>query len=48
MTQATLDAWGIPYWTLTDPSDFGPVKNAEAQARGEERPVAVLIDTSFE
>jgi sulfopyruvate decarboxylase subunit alpha len=47
MTEPTLDAWGIPYFHMTDSSDLGPVEDAVARARDEERPVAVLIDTSF-
>jgi sulfopyruvate decarboxylase TPP-binding subunit len=45
MTERTLDAWGIPFHILRDPSDLGPVREAWDQARKEERPVAVLLDT---
>lgn len=48
MTKATLDAQGIPHWLVTDASDLSPVEEAEAHARAEMRPVAVLIDTTFD
>lgn len=48
MTEATLKAWGIPFRYLRDPGDLEPVKTAFAQAQEEGRPVAVLIDTTFD
>lgn len=48
MTESTLRAWGIPYLFLRDSGDLSPVAEAFAKAREEKRPVAVLIDTSFE
>jgi sulfopyruvate decarboxylase subunit alpha len=48
MTETTLDAWGIPFRVLRDPSDLAPISEAFRQAREEERPVAVLLDTAFE
>jgi sulfopyruvate decarboxylase TPP-binding subunit len=48
MTEGTLQAWGIPFLHLRDSRDLSPVTEAFAKAREEERPVAVLIDTSFE
>ena len=47
MTEATLRAWGIPFWHLSDASDLNPIEEAFFQARAEERLVAVLLDTSF-
>jgi len=47
MTEATLRAWGIPFLHLRDASDLTPVRNGWARAQTEERPVAVLLDTSF-
>ena len=47
MTEATLQAWGIPFHTLSDPGDLSPVGEAVSAARSGERPVAVLLDTSF-
>jgi len=48
MTLSTLQAWGIPFLLLRDSEDLSPVTEAFAKAREEKRPVAVLIDTSFE
>lgn len=48
MTEKTLLAWGIPFLVLTDSTDLSPITEAFAMARGEERPVAVVIDTSFD
>lgn len=48
MTEATLRAWGIPFRYLRDSSDLTPIGEAFAQAREDERPVAVLLDTFFD
>jgi len=48
MTEGTLRTWGIPFRYLLDSSDLTPVEEAFIQAAEEERPVAVLLDTSFE
>ncbi len=48
MTEATLRAWGIPFRYLRDSSDLTPIEEAFAHAREEERPVALLLDTSFD
>jgi sulfopyruvate decarboxylase TPP-binding subunit len=48
MTEPTLKAWGIPFSRVTDPNDLSPVVEAVASARELERPVAVLLDTSFD
>lgn len=48
MTESTLRAWGIPFMVLRDPSDSATVQSAFAQAGEEMRPVALLLDTSFE
>jgi sulfopyruvate decarboxylase subunit alpha len=45
MTEKTLEAWGIPFVTLVDPSDLSPVRQAWRMAMDEERPVAVLLET---
>ena len=43
MTEATLNAWGVPYWFL-DRSNVGPaVASAMAHARRQRRPVALLL-----
>lgn len=47
MTHATLRAWGIPFVSLRDPLDLDPIRKGWDQAREEEGPVAVLLDTSF-
>jgi sulfopyruvate decarboxylase TPP-binding subunit len=47
MTEATLQAWGIPFHILSDSADLSPVEDAMSAARTGERPVAVLLDTSF-
>jgi sulfopyruvate decarboxylase TPP-binding subunit len=47
MTEPTLEAWGIPFLHLRDAGDLTPVREGWAQANREERPVAVLVDTSF-
>lgn len=47
MTHATLRAWGIPYLTVEDAQNLGPLREGWALAQEEERPVAVLLDTSF-
>jgi sulfopyruvate decarboxylase TPP-binding subunit len=47
MTEATLQAWGIPFVTLSDPTELSPVEAAMSAARTGERPVAVLLDASF-
>ena len=48
MTEGTLRAWGIPFLVLRDSGDLSPVREAFALARAEKRPVAVLMDTSFD
>ena len=48
MTEATLRAWGIPFRYLRDSSDLTPIAEALSQAQEYQRPVAVLLDTSFE
>ena len=48
MTHATLQAWGIPFLTLRDVRDLEPVREGWALAQEEERPVAVLLDVSFD
>jgi len=48
MTESTLRAWGIPFRYLRDSSDLSPIEAAFTQAQEDERPVAVLIDTSFD
>jgi len=48
MTESTLRAWGIPFQYLRDSSDLAPIETAFVQAQEDERPVAVLIDTSFD
>jgi sulfopyruvate decarboxylase TPP-binding subunit len=48
MTESTLQAWGIPYSVLQDSSDLGVVEESFDRAGEEERPVAVLLDTSFD
>jgi sulfopyruvate decarboxylase TPP-binding subunit len=48
MTEGTLKAWGIPFSYLDDPGDLAPLGAAFADARKEGRPVALLIDTTFE
>jgi hypothetical protein len=48
MTESTLRAWGIPFLVLRDSGNLSPVKEAFSLARAEKRPVAVLIDTSFD
>lgn len=47
MTEKTLEAWGIPFLTLHDPSDPSPLRDAWRMAEEEERPVAVLLETSI-
>lgn len=47
MTEPTVRAWGIPYLILRDPSDLDPIREGWQRAHEEERPVAVLLDTSF-
>ena len=47
MTEGTLRAWGIPFRYVVDSSDLTPIEDAHCQAVEEERPVAVLLDTSF-
>ncbi|MGD2123681.1 MAG: thiamine pyrophosphate-binding protein [Gemmatimonadota bacterium] len=47
MTESTLKAWAIPYLRVSDPDDLSPVGEALSSARKDERPVAVLLDTSF-
>lgn len=47
MTESTLRAWGIPFFTLGDAEDLSPLRAGWARAQGEERPVAVLLDTLF-
>jgi sulfopyruvate decarboxylase subunit alpha len=47
MTEQTLEAWGIPFFHMRDPGDLSPIRQAWSQAQWEERPVAVLIDTSL-
>jgi sulfopyruvate decarboxylase subunit alpha len=46
MTEKTLEAWGIPMVTLNDLSDPSPIREAWRMAEEEERPVAVLLETS--
>jgi hypothetical protein len=48
MTEGTLRAWGIPFRYLRDSSDLSQVREGFLRAGEEGRPVAVLIDTSFE
>jgi sulfopyruvate decarboxylase TPP-binding subunit len=48
MTHSTLRAWGIPFFTLRDVRDLGPIREGWALAHEEERPVAVLLDVSFD
>lgn len=47
MTEATLQAWGIPFLTLSDADDLSPIRAGWVQAHAEERPVAVLVDAHF-
>ncbi|MGD8362576.1 MAG: thiamine pyrophosphate-binding protein, partial [Gemmatimonadota bacterium] len=47
MTESTLRAWGIPFLFLRDPADLDTVRDAWKRAHEEERPVALLLDTSF-
>ena len=47
MTESTLRAWGVPFLYLKDPSDLAPLREGWARAQEEERPIAVLVDTSF-
>jgi sulfopyruvate decarboxylase TPP-binding subunit len=47
MTESTLKAWGVPFVYLRDPTDLSPIREGWTRARKEERPVAVLLDTSF-
>jgi sulfopyruvate decarboxylase TPP-binding subunit len=48
MTVGTLQAWGIPRSFLREAGDLEAIREAHAQAGREERPVAVLLDTSFD
>lgn len=48
MTEPTLRAWGIPFLYLRDPSELSALARAFGQAREGGRPVALLIDTSFQ
>jgi sulfopyruvate decarboxylase subunit alpha len=47
MTESTLRAWGVPFLALRDSTDLDPIRQAWALAHQEERPVTVLLDTSF-
>lgn len=47
MTEPTLQAWGIPFHYMTDPSNSSPLRRAFSHAREDGRPVAVLLDTTF-
>jgi sulfopyruvate decarboxylase subunit alpha len=47
MTESTLRAWGVPFLFLRDPTDLDTVREAWKRAHEEERPVALLLDTSF-
>jgi sulfopyruvate decarboxylase subunit alpha len=47
MTESTLRAWGVPFFFLRDPTDLDTVREAWRRAHAEERPVALLLDTSF-
>jgi len=47
MTHGTLHAWGIPYLTMDDPDDLEPLRQGWEQTIAQERPVAVLLDTTF-
>jgi sulfopyruvate decarboxylase TPP-binding subunit len=47
MTESTLRAWGIPFLYLRDSADLTPLREGWVRAMEEERPVAVLLDTSF-
>jgi sulfopyruvate decarboxylase TPP-binding subunit len=47
MTEATLQAWGIPFLTLGDAADLSPIRAGWGRAHAEERPVAVLVDAHF-
>lgn len=42
-TEATLDAWGIPFYRFEPAAAAGVVRAAWERARGEERPVALLM-----
>ncbi len=46
-TEPTLDAWGIPYHHYHTDADAPVIAEAFAQARREERPVAVLLTRPF-
>ncbi len=48
MTEQTLRAWGIPSLVWTDSGELETVRRAWTMAQEEERPVAVLVDTSLE
>jgi len=47
MTESTLRAWGIPFLYLRDSADLSPLREGWVRAKEDERPVAVLLDTSF-
>jgi hypothetical protein len=47
MTGKTLEAWGIPFNFLRDSRNLDPIREAWGRAREEERPVAVLVDTTL-
>lgn len=48
MTEGTLQAWGIPFSYLDDPGDLGPLSASFSRAQKEGRPVALLLDTTFD
>jgi len=48
MTEATLRAWGIPYSFLREAGDLETIRDAFVRAEREKRPVAVLLDATFD
>lgn len=48
LTEPTLDAWGIPHRLLTADAGVRDLAAATAQARREQRPVALLLTHSLE
>lgn len=47
MTETTLRAWGIPFTYLKDPENLEAIERAWTHAHREDRPVALLVDTTF-
>jgi sulfopyruvate decarboxylase TPP-binding subunit len=47
MTEPTLRAWGIPFQYLRDPGDLSALDQVFTRALEDGRPVALLLDTSF-